>query len=78
VAATLKPGWVLGEPPVEGAYPTYYFDNGNADLEWVIPSQTEGYTLVPGGEIPWPFVEEWANATDLVRLGFYDLEDIPS
>lgn len=76
MAATVKSGWELPPPPVAGAVPSYYFDSSNSALHWVVPTVND-YEMVLDGDIEWPFVEDYASCTDLVRLGFYDLEDLP-
>jgi len=76
--AAVKPGWKLPPPPVVGAVPSYYLDNGDCQLWWVIPT-VEAYDLVQqDGEIEWPFTDDYAYKCDLDPLGFYDLEDLPA
>lgn len=73
--ATVKAGWTMPEPPVEGAVPTYYNDSGEVYLSWIMPGgEGEPASQDVDCDIPWPFNEEKARHTELVAIGFVDAE----
>lgn len=77
-----KPDWVMPEPPVPGAVPGYYLDDGFA-LYWLVKHSDgefdEWYCAdhPAAGDIRWPFDDDaYATRADLEALGFVDAESL--
>ena len=58
----MAPGWKMPPAPTEGAQACAYADDG-----WYLHWLDDGSAV---GDIPWPFVGDWASAADLKSLGF--------
>lgn len=71
---TLREGWAMPPPPVEGAVPTIYNDGGEVWLHWTHGGDeflpVEGVSI----DIPWPFHEDYARHEDLEQLGFVNAD----
>jgi len=74
VTATLREGWKMPSPPVEGAVPAYYNDGSEIWLHWTEDTEEHLPIESDGGDISWPFVEEQALHTDLEALGFVNTD----
>jgi len=66
----------MPSPPEEGALATYFQDGSEIFLGWCKPSTGEPAGMPDHHDIEWPFLCEQAKVSDLVALGFQDLEDI--